>query len=236
MLTMDPRKRATAAEIMQHPWMKENGVASDAPMDNAIVSRLDNFARANRLKKEAMKLIASAMPAEEIAGLRAIFEAIDADGSGTITAAELHEALGKQGATFTPEAAKQLMDLIDVDANGTIEYDEFLAATMSTHQMMKEENMRAAFAHFDADGDGTISREELRAALAGGAYDGPDDDIERIIDEVDKDGDGEIDYDEFVAMLSSLQAPAPCKPAKQASKLRQGVSGYKAAHSAGLVA
>lgn len=53
---MDPRKRAAAAEIMQHPWMKENGVASDAPMDNAIVSRLDNFARANRLKKEAMKV------------------------------------------------------------------------------------------------------------------------------------------------------------------------------------
>ena len=182
------------------------------------------------------QLIASAMPAEEIAGLRAIFEAIDADGSGTITASELHEALGKQGAAFTPEAAKQLMDLIDVDANGTIEYDEFLAATMSTHQMMKEENLRAAFAHFDADGDGTISREELRAALAGGAYSGPDDDIERIIDEVDKDGDGEIDYDEFVAMLSSLQTAKAPAPKKQGSKLRAGVSGYKAAHSAGMVA
>ncbi len=104
--------------------------------------------------------------------------------------------------------------------------------------MMKEENLRAAFAHFDADGDGTISREELRAALAGGAYAGPDDDIERIIDEVDKDGDGEIDYDEFVAMLSSLQtAKAPAaKPKKHPSKLRAGVSGYKAAHSTGLVA
>jgi hypothetical protein len=34
----------------------------------------------NRLKKEALKVIAAALPAEEIAGLKEMFEAMDKDG------------------------------------------------------------------------------------------------------------------------------------------------------------
>ena len=44
-----------------------------------------------------MKVIASAMPADEIAGLREIFKSIDADSSGTITADELRAALQEKG-------------------------------------------------------------------------------------------------------------------------------------------
>jgi len=54
----------------------------------------------NKLKKEAMKIIASNMPADEIAGLKVIFESIDEDKSGTITAAELQEALTKTGTSL----------------------------------------------------------------------------------------------------------------------------------------
>jgi calcium-dependent protein kinase len=53
----DPRKRATADEILQHDWMKENGVASDKPLDSAIATRIKKFANLNRLKKEALKVL-----------------------------------------------------------------------------------------------------------------------------------------------------------------------------------
>ena len=56
-----------------------------------------NFANTNKLKRQAMKVIASAMPADEIAGLREIFKAIDADSSGSITADELRTALKQKG-------------------------------------------------------------------------------------------------------------------------------------------
>lgn len=53
--------------------MKENGTASDKPLDNVILNRMRGFAGMNKLKKEALKVIATGMSPEEIAGLRALF-------------------------------------------------------------------------------------------------------------------------------------------------------------------
>lgn len=219
MLEMNPKKRATAAEILKHDWMRENGVASDKPLDNVILNRLNNFANMNKMKKEAMRVIAQHMPVDEIAGLQAIFQSIDADNSGTITADELREALKTKGDALGTEELQKLLQLIDVDASGVIDYDEFLAATMSYHQLVKEDNLRKAFAHFDADGSGTITREELREALgSGGGGMDLDADLDAIIAEADKDGDGLIDYYEFAAMMTAQEEKKGPKLASKSSK------------------
>ena len=70
----DPKKRATANEILQHSWMRENGTASDRPLDNVIVKRMQGFLHMNKLKKEALKVMATGMSPEEIAGLRSLFQ------------------------------------------------------------------------------------------------------------------------------------------------------------------
>ena len=70
----DPKKRATADAILQHSWMKENGTASDRPLDNVIVKRMQGFLHMNKLKKEALKVMATGMSPEEIAGLRSLFQ------------------------------------------------------------------------------------------------------------------------------------------------------------------
>lgn len=225
MLEMDPAKRATADQILQHPWMRENGVATDKPLDNVILQRMKTFANHNKLKKEAMKVIASAMPSDEIAGLANMFKAIDADGSGTITADELREALKQKGSLLKPDELQGLLAMIDMDKNGTIDYAEFIAATMSQHQMNKEENLMAAFRHFDTDGSGTISRQELKEALQSTSV-SVDKEIDQILDEVDKDGNGEIDYEEFCTMM--------CRVAQPAVKGRGGLNAYKAAKVSGF--
>ena len=71
--------------------MKENGVASDKPLDNAVLGRIKEFAAMNKLKKEALKVIAMNMPKEEIEGLKQMFHAMDTDRSGTITVDELRQ-------------------------------------------------------------------------------------------------------------------------------------------------
>lgn len=61
MLVRDPKRRATAQQILQHEWMRENGCASDQPIQIEVLSRIKQFSAMNRLKKEALKV--SAQPA-----------------------------------------------------------------------------------------------------------------------------------------------------------------------------
>ncbi|KAK9805672.1 hypothetical protein WJX72_011131 [[Myrmecia] bisecta] len=207
MLQADPKKRATADQILQHDWMRENGTASEQPLDNVILSRMRGFAAMNKLKKEALKVIASSMSPEEIAGLRSLFQAMDADRSGTITVEELRESLKKQGSAVSQEEITSLLSNIDVDANGTIDYEEFLAATVNLSQLEKDETLYRAFAYFDTDGSGYITKDELETALKKSHNETLVKDVADILREVDKDNDGRIDYEEFCNMMRAVDSP-----------------------------
>ncbi|KAL5582680.1 hypothetical protein UlMin_015122 [Ulmus minor] len=200
MLTSDPKQRMTAFQVLNHPWIKEDGEAPDTPLDNAVLNRLKQFKAMNQFKKVALRVIAGCLSEEEIMGLKQMFKGIDTDNSGTITLEELKHGLSKQGTKLTEYEVKQLMEAADADGNGTIDYDEFITATMHLNRMDREEHLYTAFQHFDKDNSGYITTEELEQALREfGMHDGRD--IKEIISEVDADNDGRINYDEFVAMM-----------------------------------
>jgi calcium-dependent protein kinase len=81
--------RATCSDILQHPWLKQEGLATDKPLDNVVLGRMKKFAAMHKLKKTALMVVGSCLSAEEIAGMKRMFKTIDADGSGTITVKEL---------------------------------------------------------------------------------------------------------------------------------------------------
>jgi calcium-dependent protein kinase len=56
MLVRDPRKRATAADILKHEWVREGGVAGDNVIEPEVLKRIRGFAAMNKLKKEALKV------------------------------------------------------------------------------------------------------------------------------------------------------------------------------------
>lgn len=39
-----------------HPWIQEDGVAPDKPLDSAVLSRLKQFSAMNKLKKMALRV------------------------------------------------------------------------------------------------------------------------------------------------------------------------------------
>ncbi|XP_040381001.1 calcium-dependent protein kinase 2 isoform X1 [Oryza brachyantha] len=226
MLISDPKKRISAYEVLNHPWIKEDGEAPDTPLDNAVMSRLKQFRAMNQFKKAALRVIAGCLSEEEIRGLKEMFKSMDSDNSGTITVDELRRGLSKQGTKLTEAEVQQLMEAVsvhlgfgllygicgvmltayllqiqaDADGNGIIDYDEFITATMHMNRMDREEHLYTAFQYFDKDNSGCISKEELEQALREkGLLDGRD--IKDIISEVDADNDGKIDYNEFVAMM-----------------------------------
>jgi calcium-dependent protein kinase len=56
LLKQNPAERMTAAEALNHPWVREGGVATDTPIDDTIRDRLKNFTKANKFKKMALKV------------------------------------------------------------------------------------------------------------------------------------------------------------------------------------
>lgn len=199
MLVRNPKKRLSAHEVLCHPWIQEDGVAPDRPLDSAVLSRLKQFSAMNKIKKMALRVIAERMSEDEIAGLREMFKMLDADNSGTITFEELKEGLKRVGSNLMESEIRQLMDAADVDNNGTIEYGEFIAATLNLNKTERQDHLFAAFSYFDKDSSGYITLDELQEACKEFGID--DVQLEEMIQEVDQDNDGTIDYSEFVAMM-----------------------------------
>ncbi|GAY68612.1 hypothetical protein CUMW_265480 [Citrus unshiu] len=200
MLTRDPKKRITAAQVLEHPWLKEIGEVSDKPIDTAVLFRMKQFMAMNKLKKLALKVIVENLPTEEIQKLKQKFTEMDTDKSGTLSYDELKAGLAKLGSTLREVDVKQYMQAADIDGNGTIDYIEFITATMQRHKLERFEHLDKAFQYFDKDNDRYITVDELETAFK--EYNmGDDAAIKEIMSEVDRDKDGRISYDEFCAMM-----------------------------------
>ncbi|KAI8009683.1 Calcium-dependent protein kinase 19 [Camellia lanceoleosa] len=182
MLTQDPKKRITSTQVLEHPWIREGGEASDKPIDSAVIA--ENLSQA------------------EIQGLKQAFTNIDTDNSGTITYEELKTGLARLGSKLTEAEVKQLMEAADVDGDGTIDYIEFITATMHRHKLERDEHLYKAFQYFDTDNSGFITMGELESAMKNYGM-GSEDTIKEIISEVDTDNDGRINYEEFCTMMRS---------------------------------
>ncbi|KAG1660138.1 hypothetical protein FOA52_003798 [Chlamydomonas sp. UWO 241] len=213
MLTKDPRRRATIPELLSHPWLSVTRLAEPtAGMENrvpdTVVTRLQQFARLTRFKKQARKVLARFLPEEEVIGLLRLFKEMDTDGDGVLSVAELRQALALKGFPIPQDQARALLASIDIDCDGVIDYEEFLAATVHQQRLNNDECMLKAFQHFDRDGSGFITQEELKEAMAevarrhssvGGGV--SDENSAALLRDIDADADGRINYEEFCAYM-----------------------------------
>ncbi|XP_072962091.1 calcium-dependent protein kinase 29-like [Typha angustifolia] len=200
MLTQNPKERITAAQALEHPWLRKDGEASDKPIDSAVLVRMKQFSAMNKLKKLALQVIAESLSEEDIKGLTQMFKNMDTDKNGTITFDELKTGLSRLGSRVTEEEVKALMEGADVDKNGSIDYLEFTTAMMNRHKLDRKETLIKAFQHFDKDGSGYITRDELKEAMGDRGM-GDEATINEVLDDVDTDKDGRINYEEFEAMM-----------------------------------
>ncbi|KAL8130688.1 hypothetical protein V2J09_019843 [Rumex salicifolius] len=142
MLIKDPRKRISAAEALEHPWLREGGDASDQPIDSAVLIRMKQFRAMNKFKKLALKadvdkngsidyieFITATMHRHRLnkeENLFKVFQYFDKDDSGFITRDELRQAMTQYG--MGDEATiDEVLDDVDTDKDGKINYDEFVA-------------------------------------------------------------------------------------------------------------
>lgn len=203
MLEPDPRKRLTAQQVLDHPWLHNAKKAPNVPLGDIVRARLKQFSVMNRFKKKAMRVIAEHLSVEEVEVIRDMFALMDTDNDGKVTYEELKAGLRKVGSQLAEPEIKMLMEVADVDGNGVLDYGEFVAVTIHLQRMENDEHIRRAFTFFDKDGNGYIELGELREALADESGETDAGVLSDIMREVDTDKDGCISYDEFVAMMKT---------------------------------
>ncbi|TLD27264.1 hypothetical protein PspLS_04927 [Pyricularia sp. CBS 133598] len=150
---------------------------------------------------------------DQLKQLKDVFDLIDKDGTGAISASEFAEAMESLGLSSSAAEAQEIISEIDQNKDGQIDFHEFLRVMShpETHDALNpnerkhdskkdERELLAAFKVFDSDGSGSISPEELRHALRPLGYTPAE--IDEMIAHADLDGNGSIDYQEFVELMS----------------------------------
>jgi len=206
LLKMNPRDRYTAEQALNHVWVQNKAPkATGATLQASLVDNLKGFRSQNKLKKAALHVIASQLGESQIKGLRETFMALDNNGDGLLTAAEMKQGLEKAGLKEIPSDLQAILEEVDSDGSGVIDYTEFLAATLDKKVYMAEDVCWQAFRVFDKNGDGKIDKKEIAAVLNDDGVQGAAaKDMAEIMAEIDKNGDGEIDFQEFMQMMRGV--------------------------------
>lgn len=215
-LNKDESSRPTAAEAIGDPWFQahHDSLPQGHRELKKIRKSLVGYMSKSHFTKTAMNCIAAQLDTSRVEGLTDIFNSMDLDNNGHLSAAELAAGLAELG--VDPDAIGQLVDSMDFNSDGTVNYSEFVASLLQTQGQLIEDVLYHAFHIFDINHDGGISLDELQCMLSG---DGPlaavlpdGKTAEQVLMEVDTSRDGTISFSEFKAYLlregqSTTQAP-----------------------------
>ncbi|CAB4309182.1 unnamed protein product [Prunus armeniaca] len=166
MLDPDPKKRLTAQEVLDHPWIQNAKKAPNVPLGETVRARLKQFSIKNKLKKRAL----------------GAFQMMDTGNKGKVTIEELRIGVQQLGQQIPDPDLQIQMEAADVDGDGALNYGEFVAVTVHLKKMANDEHLHKAFAFFDqnqsgeevilaimydvdTDKDGRISYEEFAAMM-----------------------------------------------------------------------
>uniref|UniRef100_A0A0D9XLY9 non-specific serine/threonine protein kinase n=1 Tax=Leersia perrieri TaxID=77586 RepID=A0A0D9XLY9_9ORYZ len=184
----------------EHPWIYDNGVATDRALERSVFPHLKQFSAMNRLKKLSLQVIVERLSEEEIVGLREMSKGMDTKKRSVVTFDEL-KGLRRYNPVFKDAEISDLMKAADNDTASTINWEEFIAAAVSLNKIERDEHLMAAFTYFDKDGSGFITVDKLQKACMERNME--DSFLEEMIMEVDQNNDGQIDYAEFVTMMQN---------------------------------
>ncbi|XP_011863360.1 PREDICTED: programmed cell death protein 6 isoform X1 [Vollenhovia emeryi] len=143
----------------------------------------------------------SPMPSQQF--LWDVFQRVDKDRSGTITADELQQALSNGTWTpFNPETVRLMIGMFDKTDPATGMFDKKQAGTVSFEEFgalwKYVTDWESCFRSFDRDNSGNIDRNELKTALTNFGYRLTDQTIDMLIRKYDRAGRGTIYFDDFI--------------------------------------
>jgi len=164
-----------------------------------------------------MSTIAQSNSAQMIKYVK-IFRELDTSGDGSISAAELQEALGKSGIRLSVRDFNKFLSAVDVDGSGEINFTEFLELSKllfmsNTKSKMKGNRIPRMYITPDmydkystifrhrAGSDGQLDQNELQDFFAFCKIQVSAERLISIMTDVDQDQSGYLDESEFMILL-----------------------------------
>lgn len=202
MLTRNPQKRPSAAEVFEDHWIQNrwNNKQKDNNLAVRSLKNLSSFRSSRNLQKIVMEYMADQLTAsKETENLRTVFVSLDKNGDGKLSLDELKSGFVSAG--FGLPELNSIIDSCDGDGNGFIDYTEFLTATINWKKVLSKGRLESVFKSFDKDSNGSISIEELKEFFgeAGSSLD--EQAWNEMMLEADLNGDGQIDLEEFINLM-----------------------------------
>ena len=203
MLVLDPNKRISALDALDHVWFKKFGNSHQGKSDTKVAKKvLDNmkkFKKNRKLEQATIGFIANQLISkEDRKELMKQFQEWDKNGDGVLNREEILEGYKKTFGEVDESEIDNIIASVDLDGNGVIDYNEFVSCAMNKEKIINEKNLKICFDTFDTDGSGDISVDELMNIFNKSSKQEADKEVfEKMLKEVDTNGDGEISFEEF---------------------------------------
>jgi len=149
LMEVEPSKRLSAQEALQHPWIARKESVDDGEGIVGVVEALRHFGQDSKLGQNCMRFMARSLPHEATAKVRDYFTSLDTTQQGTITFAELKNAMAKYLKTVEDVEVLQAFEALDYNHDGKIYYSDFLAAMLGRQIGLSESSLESAFHRLD---------------------------------------------------------------------------------------
>jgi calcium-dependent protein kinase len=213
LLELNPSKRLSAKEALNHKWFKinknQNLIINKNNNYSSFIQNITEFCAEQKLQQATLAfLVHNFAPKEELDELKDIFFAFDKNCDGKISKEEFVTGLSNTNTLNTllkkGNSIEGLMKNIDTDNNGYIGFEEFCIALINKEKILTENNLRMAFDVFDRDKSGGISQNELKFILGEYNINAKEHLWNKIIEQIDLNRDGQISYEEFHKMMMEV--------------------------------
>jgi calcium-dependent protein kinase len=214
LLEIDPQKRLSASEAIDHLWFKENKSKElynkiyDQTILIKMINNLKVYKRDSIIQETALAYLVHNFPQmKDIINACKLFNQIDVDSDGKINQEELYTGLkSKIESNTLKKDVEIIFKNIDMDNNGYIEYEEFVRGAVSKEYFMDDRVIQFAFKYFDKDGSGEITYDEIEEVFKNSVTDKTkvSESLKKIIGEVDTNGDGIISFNEFSNIMKKM--------------------------------
>lgn len=221
LMAPEPDKRLTAAQALDHPWLKFHEKQSSYCIDISVLGALRDFSKQSRLRKAACMLMSHCLSAEERKEIEDAFKLIDKTKTGTILFDEFKEVVDKlsDSRRLSSDSVPSIPHMptvvisdvfrsINMQAEEKVYYTDFCTAVLSqqTELSSSENVLRATFDRMDVDRSGFVSVDNLRH-LFGDFFEGVS--IEEVLKEADYNSDGRLSFDEFLKFMRAKNIEIP---------------------------